>query len=90
MKDLLQQIWLPILGFFSSVGFKEISAKTGMTPENLSETAEMIAGPAADDTQTSLIMYFFIGMVGAAGGLALKILWCLLKRWFPTLKNIDK
>lgn len=37
-----------------------------------------------------LLYYFVIGLVGAAGGLFLKIIWTLIKRIFPKLKKLDK
>ena len=86
MKNFLQGIWMPALGTFSSLGFKTISDKT--LSSDIIDTAADIVNIANPDK--TLFQYFLIGVVGAAGGLALKIIWGCIKKFFPKLKNIDK
>lgn len=37
-----------------------------------------------------IFYYLLVGIVGALGGLLVKIAWGTLKRKYPTLKNLDK
>ena len=87
MKDFLQRCWTPVTGAISSLSFKGISDIT--TPE-LANTVDQVTRHAAINSEPRLITYLWIGMLGAMGGLFIKILWSCFKRWFPKLKNIDK
>jgi hypothetical protein len=89
MKELIQRIWMPVLGIISTLGFKQINDKTILSPD-IAETVQHVTNYAVNEGHSSLLVYFWIGMLGAAGGLVLKIIWSLIKKWFPKLKNIDK
>jgi hypothetical protein len=89
MKELFQRIWMPILGTISTLGFKQINDKTILSPD-IAESAQQATNYSITEPHSSLLIYFWIGMLGAAGGLVLKIIWWLIKKWFPKLKNIDK
>jgi hypothetical protein len=88
MKDFIKNIWMPLVGSISSLSFKKISDEVIYSPDVI-DTAARIAKYAESENK-SLLQYFLIGVVGAAGGLVLKITWGCIKRWFPKLKNIDK
>jgi hypothetical protein len=88
MKDFFQRFWTIITGAVSSLSFKGINDIASF-PE-ISDTAEQVTRHALKDPQAELITYLWIGMLGALGGLFIKILWGCLKRFFPKLKNIDK
>ena len=89
MKELIQRIWMPVLGTISTLSFKQINDKTILSPD-IADTAQQVTNHSVNEPHSSLMIYFWIGMLGAAGGLVLKIIWCLIKKWFPKLKNIDK
>lgn len=36
-----------------------------------------------------VMVYFWIGVLGALGGLLVKLIWGCMKLWFPTLRKID-
>lgn len=81
MKNLFDRLWLPISGSAASIGFKGIESTTSFDPTVLN-----IPAP-----ESNLFFYFGIGVLGAAGGLCVKIGWSCLKRWFPKyLKNLDQ
>ncbi len=89
MKELIQRIWMPILGTKSTLGFKQINDKTILSPD-IAESAQQVTNHAINELHSSILIYFWIGMLGAGGELLLKIIWWLIKKWFPKLKNIDK
>lgn len=83
MKDFISKYWTPVTGAMSSISFKGIS--------------DMTTSPVAEETihqatshQPALITYLWIGVLGALGGLMVKVIWGLLKHAFPSLKNIDR
>jgi hypothetical protein len=88
MKDFIKIIWMPLVGSISSLSFKKISDEVIYSPDVIDSAARI--AKYAESENKSLMQYFLIGVVGAAGGLVLKITWGCIKRWFPKLKNIDK
>jgi hypothetical protein len=83
MKDFIQRCWTPIAGAISSISWKGIS-DISQSPE-VTDLAEK-----AISNQPTLINYFLIGIVGALGGLLVKLAWGVCKKVFPKLKTIDK
>jgi hypothetical protein len=83
MKDFIQRHWPPTAGAISSISWKGIT-DLSQSPE-LTEIAEQSLR-----NQPTLMSYFLIGVVGALGGLLVKIAWGVCKKVFPKLKNIDK
>lgn len=81
MRDIARKIWAPGAGAAASLSFKGISELT--TPEAL-DTADQVF-----HHQPALIDYFFIGIVGALGGLLVKLCWGMLKQYFPKLKKLE-
>ena len=82
MRNLIDRFWLPISGSVTSISFKGIeNAATLNTP--------LIQVPLFQEH--SLWYYLLIGVMGAVGGLAVKITWSCMKRWFPKhLKHLDQ
>lgn len=66
----------PIVGFISSVGCKGVNDLQHVT--------------SGVNIPPDLVKYFWIGVLGALGGLLVKIIWGCLKLWFPRLSKIDK
>lgn len=83
MKDFIQRHWPPTAGAISSISWKGIT-DLSQSPE-LTEIAEQSLSH-----QPTLMTYFLIGVVGALGGLLVKIAWGVCKKVFPKLKTIDK
>ena len=83
MKDFIQRHWPPTAGAISSISWKGIT-DLSQSPEvaNLAEQAVK--------HEPTLMSYFLIGVVGALGGLLVKIAWGVCKKVFPKLKTIDK
>ena len=81
MKDFARKFWAPGTGAAASLSFKGISELT--TTEAL-DTADQVLRH-----QPALIDYFFIGIVGALGGLLVKLCWGILKQYFPKLKKLE-
>lgn len=73
----MKKYYEPVLGFISSVGFKGVN--------DLQYTATSGINISPD-----LVKYFWIGVLGALGGLLVKVVWGCLKLWFPKLGKIDK
>lgn len=88
IKDLIERFWTPVLGAMSSVSVKGI-VDLSANPD-VSETADWVARKAVTDPQHHLITYLWIGMLGALGGLIVKVLWGLCKKRWPKLKNLEK
>ncbi|WP_297095626.1 hypothetical protein [uncultured Draconibacterium sp.] len=89
MKEFLQKFWLMIAGFFSSIfyqGVNDLHAQGTNAQEMAVKAAEQFASASPEHT---MLWYFMIGVVGAVGGLLVKIIWACLKRLFPKLKTID-
>lgn len=82
MIDLIKKFWLPVAGFFTSITVSA-TEQTQTQICNIMKTENLI-------NTNPLTYYFLIGLAGAAGGLVIKIIWGMLKRKFPKLKNIDK
>lgn len=72
----MKQVREPFTGFIAS-----ITVKGG---------SDLMAVVEPIQHHTTIMDYFWIGVVGALGGLAVKILWSYLKKRFPNLKNIDQ
>lgn len=83
MKDFVQRYWTPTAGAISSISWKGIN-DISQSPE-VAEIAEK-----AISSQPTLMNYFLIGIVGALGGLLVKLAWGLCKKLFPKLHGIDK
>ncbi len=83
MKDLYRRYWTPTWGAVSSLSFKGIS-DISQSPEVANMTEQSIRH------QPTLMSYFLIGIVGALGGLLVKVAWGVCKKFFPKLKNFDK
>ena len=81
MRDIARKFWAPSTGAAASLSFKGISELT--TPEALDAADQVFRH------QPALIDYFFIGVVGALGGLLVKLCWGILKQCFPKLKKIE-
>lgn len=82
MLHTIKKIWLPVLGSGTSLTMSGVENINIDPPQILAATQLLINNP--------IIYYFLIGLAGAAGGLTLKIVWGIIKRFFPKLKNIDK
>ena len=85
MKKFLSDIWMPIAGGSTALSFKGISNLSTQTPEIMDASQQLIAVT----TTEPLIRYFWIGVIGAIGGLLVKVLWICLKRWIPFFKNLE-
>jgi hypothetical protein len=83
MKDLIQRYWTPTAGAISSISWK------GITDLSQSPEVAKLAEHSLNN-QPTLMSYFLIGVVGALGGLLVKVAWGLCKKFFPKIKNIDK
>jgi hypothetical protein len=83
MRDFIQRYWTPTAGAISSISWK------GITDISQSPEVAEIAQKSLSD-QPTLINYFLIGIVGALGGLLVKLAWGLCKKLFPKLHGIDK
>lgn len=70
-------------GAISSISWKGIT-DLSQSPE-VAEIAE-----EAVKHEPTLMSYFLIGVVGALGGLLVKVGWGLCKKIFPKLHGIDK
>lgn len=83
MRDFIQRYWTPTAGAISSISFKGIN-DISQSPEvaNLAEQAAK--------HEPTLMSYFLIGVVGALGGLLVKVAWGMCKKLFPKLHGIDK
>ena len=84
MKDFIQRAWTPIAGAVTSLSFKAGADISQKTPEIIDSIQQ------AQHQGPELINYFYIGILGAIGGLLVKILWGLVKSIFPKLKILDK
>lgn len=83
MKEFYRRFWTPAWGAISSLSFKGFS--------DISQTPEVTEITEQTVLQTPVFMnYFLIGILGALGGLCVKIAWGCMKKLFPKLKNIDK
>lgn len=83
MKQLIDRAWLPVAGSISSISFKGI--------EEISKADfSLVQTPTVLSSEKSLFYYFLVGVMGALGGLALRLLWVQLKKWFPKLKKMEK
>ena len=85
MKKLLSEIWMPVAGGSTAISFKGISELSIQTPDILDASQELIA----ITTTEPLFRYFLIGVIGALGGLLVKILWLCMKNWIPFFKNSE-
>lgn len=83
MRDFIQRYWTPTAGAISSISWKGIN-DISQSPEvaNLAEQSVM--------HEPTLMNYFLIGIVGALGGLLVKLAWGMCKKIFPKLHGIDK
>ena len=85
MNNLLKKFWLPGAGSGTSLAYAKIStAQPTQEIENIMDAAQQTVHVVADH---SLFWYFLVGLAGALGGLALKILWTCLQNWFPVLQK---
>ncbi len=73
----MKKYYEPVVGFVSSVGVKGVN--------DIHQVTTMGVNISPD-----LVKYFWIGVLGALGGLLVKIIWGCLKLWFPRLSKIDK
>ena len=85
MKKILSDIWMPVAGGSSAISFKGITDLSIQTPEIMDATQQLIAVT----TTEPLIRYFWIGVIGAIGGLLVKVIWICLKRWIPFLNKLE-
>ena len=85
MKKFLSDIWMPVAGGSTALSFKGISNLSLQTPEIIDASQQLKAVTATEP----LIRYFWIGVIGAIGGLLVKVLWICLKRWIPFFKNLE-
>lgn len=83
MRDFIQRYWTPTAGAISSVSWKSIT-DLSQSPE-IAEIAEQSL-----KHEPTLLGYFLIGVVGALGGLLVKVAWGMCKKFFPKLNGIDK
>lgn len=83
MKNFFERYWTPTAGAISSLSFKGVN-DLAQTPE-AAEIAEQ-----AVRHEPTLMSYFIIGIVGALGGLFVKVAWGIFKKIFPKLHGIDK
>jgi len=83
MNDFFQRYWTPTAGAISSISWKGIT-DISQSPE-VAELAEKSLSH-----QPALMTYFLIGVVGALGGLMVKVAWGICKKFFPKLHGIDK
>jgi hypothetical protein len=82
MRNIIDRFWLPISGSVTSISFKGIEAATSLE-------VPILQIPVVQDH--SLWYYLLIGVFGALGGLAVKIGWSCMERWFPKhLKHLDQ
>jgi hypothetical protein len=82
MRNLIDRFWLPISGSVTSISFKGIENAASMDTPLLQVQLFQ---------EHSLWYYLLIGVMGALGGLMVKIAWSCLKRSFPRyLKNLDQ
>jgi hypothetical protein len=92
IKEFIDRTWMVFTGMFSSLGIKGFSDI--LSDSTIVDTANKVTEKAIQHQLVGdmppLITYFWIGVLGALGGLLIKILWGCLKKWFPKLKNIDK
>jgi len=82
MKDFFSRTWLLFVGAGSTLSFKSIYAQ--INPEDIMEHTEIIY-----QTHSPMWEYFVIGILGALGGLAVRLVWCGIKQQFPKLKKLD-
>ncbi len=83
MKKLIAEIWMPVAGGSTALSFKGISELSLQTPDIMDASQQLIAVSTADP----LFRYFVIGVIGALGGLLVKVLWICATRWIPFLKD---
>lgn len=81
MASLIKKIWLPVTGSVSSLTLSATEAAAN-SPQILQVKSLISSNP--------LIDYFLIGVAGALGGLVVKVVWGLIKKTFPKIKDIDK
>jgi len=86
MKQIIKGSWLPAAGGGTALSFKGITDISQTTPEILDTTQQIIAAT----TSEPLIRYFWIGVLGAVGGLLVKIIFYCIKRYIPFFKKLDK
>ena len=82
MKEFFSRTWLSFVGAGSTLSFKSISAQ--IKPGDIMEHTEIIY-----QTHSPMWEYFVIGILGALGGLIVRLLWCGVKQQFPKLKKLD-
>jgi len=82
MKEFFSRTWLSFVGAGSTLSFKSISAQ--INPGDIMEHTEIIY-----QTHSPMWEYFVIGILGALGGLIVRLLWCGVKQQFPKLKKLD-
>ena len=85
MIQIIKHFWLPVAGSGTALSFKGISEISTQTPEIMDATQQIIAAT----TTEPMIRYFWIGVLGAVGGLLVKIIWMCLKRWIPFIKKLE-
>lgn len=85
MKQFIERSWMPFAGGGTALSFKGISELTTQTPKIMDTTQQLIAVT----THEPMIRYFWIGVLGAVGGLLVKIIWMCIKRWVPFFKKLD-
>lgn len=72
----MRQLREPLTGFVASI-----------TVKGSGDLASMVE-PLQSNPH--IMDYFWVGVLGALGGLFVKVLWSLLKKRFQILKNIDQ
>ena len=82
MKEFFSRTWLSFVGAGSTLSFKSISAQ--INPGDIMEHTEIIY-----QTHSPMWEYFVIGILGALGGLIVRLLWCWIKIKYPKLKKLD-